>query len=310
VRPQEANEGQPSSNEVTPPTQEDDPDKEGEQDEDDDQDHEMDNNQGGDEQDEDGDDQEKSRSSPLPHPRVRQTVQCGHPVKNILGAIFSTTLSPRIGDSSTCPQCERNLIQYYVQRKWFSVFDYMLFDYMLQEIINILRTGLRSCGYAPQIMMMIEKVSGIEFLKDHEISDLKPQFPAAPIISKDVPSASAATRSTCSGTTAPPSAPPSSSSSLGGVLRVLKSMFAWCCDTRRCQDMLLSNQRCQNEKLGIDEFDELSLPVPPLDDDPFASLSAADIAGMEAAIDDIEGGFGSEYDKEEEGDDDDKDYDD
>jgi hypothetical protein len=68
VRPQEANEDQPSLNEAAPPTQEDD------------QDHYV-------EQDEDGDDQEKSRSSPLPHPRVRQTVQRDHPINNILGAI-------------------------------------------------------------------------------------------------------------------------------------------------------------------------------------------------------------------------------
>jgi hypothetical protein len=61
---------------------------------------------------------------------------------------------------------------------------------MLQEIISISRTALHSCGYAPQIMMMIEKVSGIEFLKDHEITNLKPQFPVAPIITKDVPSTS------------------------------------------------------------------------------------------------------------------------
>jgi hypothetical protein len=166
---------------------------------------------------------------------------------------------------------------------------------MLQEIISISRTTLCSCGYAPQIMMMIEKVSEIEFLKDHEISDLKPQFPATPIISKDVPSASAPPRSTRSGTAAPPSAPPSSSSSSGGVLR-LKSMLAWCRDTRQIQDVLLSNQRRQNEKLGINEF---SLPVPPLDDDLFTSLSAADIAAMEAAVDDTEGGSGSEYDEEE-----------
>jgi hypothetical protein len=42
---------------------------------------------GGVEQDENKDDQHKLRSSPLPHPRVRQTVQCDHPVNNILGAI-------------------------------------------------------------------------------------------------------------------------------------------------------------------------------------------------------------------------------
>jgi hypothetical protein len=44
---------------------------------------------------------------------------------------------------------------------------------MLQEIISISRIALHSCGYAPQIMMMIEKISGIEFLKDHEIIDPK-----------------------------------------------------------------------------------------------------------------------------------------
>jgi hypothetical protein len=43
------------------------------------------NDQGGVEQDED--DQEKSKSSPLPHPRVGQTVQCDHMVNNILCVI-------------------------------------------------------------------------------------------------------------------------------------------------------------------------------------------------------------------------------
>jgi hypothetical protein len=96
-----------------------------------------------------------------------------------------------------------------------------------------------------------------------------------------VPSSSAAPPSTHSGTAAPPPAPSSSSS--GSVLRVLKSMFAWCRETHQRQDMLLSKQRCQNEKLGIDEFDEFPLPVPPLDDDPFPSLSAADLVAMEAS---------------------------
>jgi hypothetical protein len=83
VRPQEANEDQPSSNEVVAPTQKDDQDQEGEYDED----QEMGYDQGGVEQDEVEDDQEKSKSSPLPHPRVRQTVQRDHPINNILGAI-------------------------------------------------------------------------------------------------------------------------------------------------------------------------------------------------------------------------------
>jgi hypothetical protein len=36
------------------------------------------------EQDEEEDDQEESRSSPPSHPRVRQTIQCDHPINNIL----------------------------------------------------------------------------------------------------------------------------------------------------------------------------------------------------------------------------------
>jgi hypothetical protein len=47
----------------------------------------MGNHQGGVEQDEDEGGQEESRSSPLPHLRVRQTVQRDHLVNNILDAI-------------------------------------------------------------------------------------------------------------------------------------------------------------------------------------------------------------------------------
>jgi hypothetical protein len=178
-----------------------------------------------------------------------------------------------------------------VQKKKFSVFYYML-----QEIISISRIALHSCGYAPKIMLMIERISGIEFLKDHKITDLKPQFLARPILIRDVPTSPSAPPSTRSGTVAPPPAP--TSSSLGSVLWVLKSMFAWCRDTHQHQDMQLSKQRCQNKMLGIDEFDELPLPVPPLDDDPFSSLSAADIAAVEASPVGDEEASGSEYEED------------
>jgi hypothetical protein len=174
---------------------------------------------------------------------------------------------------------------------------------MLQEIINISRTTLHSCGYAPQIMMMIERVTEWEFLKDHEITDLKPQNLTAATIIMDVPSTSTAPRTTRSSSAPPPLA--HSSSSSGDILRVLKSMFSWCRDTRQRQDMLLSNQRHQNEKMDIDEF---PLPVPPLDDDPFASLSGGDIVAMVAIPDDDADGSDSEYEEEEEGKEEDEDY--
>jgi hypothetical protein len=140
------------------------------------------------------------------------------PELNTLHYLLCATLTLRIGDATACPQYERNLIQFYVQKKPFSIFDFIL-----HEIISISRNTLRSCGYAPQIMMIIEKVTGIDFIKDKEIT-------------MDVPSTLAAPRSTRSGTAAPP--PSTSSSSFAGILRVLKSMFAWCCDTCQRQDVL------------------------------------------------------------------------
>jgi hypothetical protein len=114
-------------------------------------------------------------------------------------------------------------MQFYMEKRPFSVFAFIL-----QEIINIYGAAHRSCGYAPQIMMMIEKVSKIDFLKDHETTDLKPQFPNEPVISMDVPSPFAAPLTSHFGSTTPLAC---SSSSSDGVLTMLKSMFAWCSDT-------------------------------------------------------------------------------
>jgi hypothetical protein len=83
--------------------------------------------------------------------------------------LLHATLALRIGDAIACPQYERNLIQFYMQKR-----PFLVFDFILQEIISISRIALRSCGYTPQIMMMIEKVSKIDFWKDHEMTDLKP----------------------------------------------------------------------------------------------------------------------------------------
>jgi hypothetical protein len=158
-------------------------------------------------------------------------------------------------------------------------------------------------------MMMTERVTGREFLKDHEITDLKPQNPIAPTITMDVASTSAAPRTTHSGSAPPPSGRSSSSSDRGPI--VLKSMIAWCRDTSHRQDMLLNNQRRQNEKMGIDKIDQFPSPVPPLDDDPFASISTSNIIAMEATPpppapdDDVEGSR-SEHEEEEEDDDDDE----
>jgi hypothetical protein len=81
-------------------------------------------------------------------------IQNFHPKLNTLHHLLCDTLAPRIGDATACLQYERTLILFYVQKKPFSVFDFIL-----QEILNISRNTLRNYGYAPHIMMMIERRS-------------------------------------------------------------------------------------------------------------------------------------------------------
>jgi hypothetical protein len=46
-------------------------------------------------------------------------IQNFHPKLNILHRLLRATLAPRIGDATACPQYERNLIQYYYEKKPF-----------------------------------------------------------------------------------------------------------------------------------------------------------------------------------------------
>jgi hypothetical protein len=90
VRPHDPSEAQDDSfsNQAIPPTQENNQNQEDEQDQDqnENQDQDEGNDQGGVEEDEDGDDQDELRTTPI-HPRVRHTIQCDHPIDNILGDI-------------------------------------------------------------------------------------------------------------------------------------------------------------------------------------------------------------------------------
>jgi hypothetical protein len=74
-------------------------------------------------------------------------------------------------------------------------------------------------------------------------------------------------------------------------------------DMRQHQDVLISKHH-QNDKLGLNEFDEFPLHEPPLDEDPFAFISPTDLSAMgdaPTADDD-----GNEYEDDEDDEDDDE----
>jgi hypothetical protein len=297
VRPKEINEDHPSSNEATPPIQANDQDKKDEQDKDKDQHQDAGNDQGGVVQDEKEEDQEESRSSSPPHPRVRQTIQRNHPIDNILGDIKKgvTTRSHVINF------CEH--YSFVSSLKYFKV-EYALRDSdwvaaMKEDLNNFKKNQpLWSCGYALQIMMMIEKISDITFINDMVILDIKSQSPTAPTITKVVPPPSA-TPSTHSGkapsssTTAAPRAPSTSGSTKGrsGMLKLFKGLISMCQRTNRRLDVIKQkldansyNHKLIHSKLQIkeplkevsDAEDDLPEPI-----DPFAYLTPDELVYFE-----------------------------
>jgi hypothetical protein len=79
----------------------------------------------------------------------------------VLHRMMSRMLALRIDDSDTIPAFNRNLLDALVKNEHFDVFDYIV-----DEIWNIAINPLRSCGFAPNIICMIEMVARKRFYKD------------------------------------------------------------------------------------------------------------------------------------------------
>jgi hypothetical protein len=92
----------------------------------------------------------------------------------LLHQMLRVTQAPRIGDASSIPSYERNLIDAIKKQEPFNIFDYIL-----QEIWNVKVTPSWACAYAPFIMSFIEHVSWLTFVKDVKHRDIKPQVPSS-----------------------------------------------------------------------------------------------------------------------------------
>jgi hypothetical protein len=75
-------------------------------------------------------------------------------------------MTPREGDSSNIPSYNRNLLVAMAPRP--HGFDFSVFDFIWEKIKAISESPLKSCGYAPYIMHMIERVTDWTFGCDKE----------------------------------------------------------------------------------------------------------------------------------------------
>jgi hypothetical protein len=80
-------------------------------------------------------------------------------------------MPPREGDNSNISSYNRNLLVAMAPRP--HGFDFSVFDFIWEEIKVISKSPLKSCGYAPYIMHMIERVTGRTFGCDKEHHPLR-----------------------------------------------------------------------------------------------------------------------------------------
>jgi hypothetical protein len=83
-----------------------------------------------------------------------------------LNHLFRRTMTPREGDSTNFSSYNRNLLVAMTPRP--HGFEFSVFDFIWGEIKAISKSPLKSCGYAPNIIHMIERVTGQTFWYDKE----------------------------------------------------------------------------------------------------------------------------------------------
>jgi hypothetical protein len=83
------------------------------------------------------------------------------PFYDYLNHLFQRMMTPREVDSSNIPSYNRNLLVEMAPRP--HGFEFSVFDFIWGEIKAISESSLKSFGYAPYIMHMIERVTGQTF---------------------------------------------------------------------------------------------------------------------------------------------------
>ena len=88
-----------------------------------------------------------------------------------INRLFRRTLTPREGDATKIPAYNKNILAAMAPNT--NGLEFSVFDFIWEEIKAISENPLKSCGYAPYIMHMIERVTGRTFGYDKEHQPLR-----------------------------------------------------------------------------------------------------------------------------------------
>jgi hypothetical protein len=90
-----------------------------------------------------------------------------------LNRLFRRTVTPREGDVTKIPTYNKNILATMAPNA--NEFEFSIFDFIWEEINAISENPLKSCGYAPYLMYMIERVIAQIFFceKEHHPLQIK-----------------------------------------------------------------------------------------------------------------------------------------
>jgi hypothetical protein len=88
-----------------------------------------------------------------------------------LNRLFRKTMTPREGDGLKISAYNKNIIAAMTPNT--NGFEFSVFYFIWEEIKTISENPLKSCGYAPYIMHLIERVIGRTFGHDKEHHPLR-----------------------------------------------------------------------------------------------------------------------------------------
>jgi hypothetical protein len=82
-------------------------------------------------------------------------------------------VTPRKGDGIKIPAYSKNILPAMASNA--NGFEFSIFDFICEEIKAIMENPLKSCGYAPYLMHMIERVTAQTFFckKEHHPLQIK-----------------------------------------------------------------------------------------------------------------------------------------
>ena len=242
----------------------------------------------------------------LNHGRVEFGKLTGmRPFYRCLNSLFRLTLAPKSGDATTVQSISRNLLAAMSN-------DHAPFSvahFLWEEIVFTSKSPIKSCGYAPYLMFIIERISKKTFVKEikHEPYRMRPLNIQAPSPSPSPPHAPPSSRPFASRR-----APPRGSSFIKSAL---KAIFKICThNATQIKDQGARLKKMENRQKQMYTSMNLQPPCSPIESDeaesapfevenPWAwydeAQAAAESSQQQAQDDSSDGNEGSEDEEED-----------